>query len=71
MAEDFVMVMPAPGGPEGFERRAVDPGRPGPGDVLVRHRAVGLNFLDVCARASLTACRPTLFHYIAETGARS
>lgn len=50
MAE-FVMSMPKPGGPELFERREVSTPTPGPGEALVRHRAVGLNFLDVYHRS--------------------
>jgi NADPH2:quinone reductase len=30
-----------------------DPGRPGPGQVLIRHTAVGLNFIDVYYRTGL------------------
>jgi NADPH2:quinone reductase len=31
----------------------VDPGTPSPGEVLIRHRAVGLNYIDVYHRAGL------------------
>jgi NADPH2:quinone reductase len=48
---DYAMVMPRPGGPEGFERRELGELRPGPGEALVRHRAIGLNFLDVYHRS--------------------
>ncbi len=50
---DFAMVVTAPGGPEKFVRRAIDVPRPGPGEALVRHTAVGLNFLDVYHRSGL------------------
>jgi NADPH2:quinone reductase len=30
-----------------------DPGRPGPGEVLVRHTAVGVNYIDVYDRSGL------------------
>ena len=32
---------------------AVDPGEPGPGEVLLRHEAVGLNYIDVYHRSGL------------------
>jgi NADPH2:quinone reductase len=50
---DYAMVMPGPGGPEGFERRAVELPAPGPGEARVRQTAVGLNFLDIYQRTGL------------------
>lgn len=41
------------GGPEVMRWEAVDPGEPGPGEVLLRHEAVGLNFIDVYHRSGL------------------
>ena len=41
------------GGPEVLEWTERDPGDPGPGEVLVRHTAVGLNFIDVYHRTGL------------------
>jgi len=41
------------GGPEVLRWEAFDPGSPGPGEVLVRHEAVGLNFIDVYHRTGL------------------
>ena len=38
------------GGPEAMQFEAFDPGRPGKGEALVRHTAIGLNFLDVYFR---------------------
>jgi NADPH2:quinone reductase len=35
------------GGPEELVREAIAPPAPGPGEVLLRHAAVGLNFIDV------------------------
>ncbi len=43
----------AHGGPEALRWEDSDPGRPGPGQVLVRHTAIGLNFLDVYYRSGL------------------
>lgn len=50
---DYAMMMPQPGSSEGFERRAITPGEPGPGEVRLRQTAVGLNFLDVYQRSGL------------------
>ena len=41
------------GGPEVLEWTERDPGAPGSGEVLVRHTAVGLNFIDVYHRTGL------------------
>lgn len=43
----------AHGGPEALSYEEYDPGRPGPGQVLVRHTAIGLNFLDTYFRSGL------------------
>ena len=45
----------AHGGPEVLTYEDVDAGRPGRGQVLVRHTAIGLNFLDVYYRTGLYA----------------
>ncbi|MGD9183982.1 MAG: quinone oxidoreductase [Desulfobacterales bacterium] len=41
------------GGPEVLRWVDYDPGQPGPGQVLLRHEAVGLNFIDVYHRTGL------------------
>lgn len=41
------------GGPEVLQYEDVDPGAPGPGQALVRHAAIGLNFLDCYYRSGL------------------
>lgn len=41
------------GGPEVLRWEDHDPGAPGPGEALVRHGAVGLNFIDVYHRTGL------------------
>jgi len=43
----------ANGGPEVLSYEDNDPGKPGPGEVLVRHAAIGLNFLDTYYRSGL------------------
>src|SRR5262245_30961750 len=41
------------GGPEMLRWEPFDPGQPGPGQVRLRHTAVGLNFIDVYHRTGL------------------
>src|SRR3954465_10738459 len=41
------------GGPEVPEFESLTIGKPGPGEVLVRHEAIGLNFIDVYFRSGL------------------
>ena len=41
------------GGPEVLKLEEVTLGEPGQGEALIRHRAVGLNFIDVCHRTGL------------------
>ncbi len=43
------------GGPEVLTLEDIDIGRPGPGEVRVRHRAIGLNFVDVYFRSGAYA----------------
>jgi NADPH:quinone reductase len=43
------------GGTERMTFEEVDPGRPGPGQALIRHTAIGLNFIDVYFRTGLYA----------------
>ncbi len=43
----------APGGPEVLRLGPFDPGRPGPGEALVRQTAIGVNFKDVYERQGL------------------
>jgi NADPH2:quinone reductase len=43
----------AHGGPEVLTYEEADPGRPGAGQILVRHTAIGLNFIDVYHRSGL------------------
>jgi NADPH:quinone reductase len=47
---DYAMTIPAPGGADSFERSPLDVPAPGPGEALIRHTAVGLNFIDVYHR---------------------
>ncbi|MDR7032578.1 quinone oxidoreductase [Mesorhizobium sp. BE184] len=43
----------AHGGPEAMVYGSADPGRPGNGQILVEHKAIGLNFIDVYFRTGL------------------
>jgi NADPH2:quinone reductase len=51
------------GGPEVLRLETVDAGRPGPGQALVRHAAVGINFIDTYHRSGLYPL-PSLPHGI-------
>lgn len=50
---EHAIIARAPGGPEVLDWVAREPGAPGPGEVLVRHTAVGLNFIDTYFRSGL------------------
>jgi NADPH2:quinone reductase len=41
------------GGPEVLELIELDPPTPGPGEILVKHAAIGLNFIDTYQRSGL------------------
>jgi len=43
----------ANGGPEVLAYEDADPGQPGEGQILIRHTAIGLNFIDVYYRSGL------------------
>ena len=43
----------ATGGPEVLELADVEVGQPGPGEIRIRHHAIGLNFIDVYHRTGL------------------
>lgn len=47
------IVVSEPGGPDALVWTDVDVGQPGPGEALVRHSAVGLNYIDVYFRSGL------------------
>ncbi|MCR9069431.1 MAG: quinone oxidoreductase [Rhodobacteraceae bacterium] len=46
-------IIEAPGGPEQFKIVDLEVGEPGPGEIRIRHKAVGLNFIDVYQRTGL------------------
>jgi NADPH2:quinone reductase len=41
------------GGPEVLKLVEVSVGQPGPGEIRIRHKAIGLNFIDVYQRSGL------------------
>ncbi len=41
------------GGPDVLEWVDLDPGKPGQDEVLLRHTAIGLNFIDIYVRTGL------------------
>ena len=43
----------APGGPDAFVWERVDVPEPGPGEALIRHAAIGVNYIDVYHRTGL------------------
>ena len=47
------IIMRETGGPEVLSWEEYDPGKPGPGEVLLRHEAVGLNYIDIYHRSGL------------------
>jgi len=58
----------ATGGPEVLRLETIDPGRPGPGEVLLRQTAIGLNFIDTYHRSGLYPL-PALPHGIGQEAA--
>jgi NADPH2:quinone reductase len=53
MANPFRFCLRNTGGPEVLEAELIDVPRPGPGEILIRHEAVGLNFIDTYHRSGL------------------
>jgi NADPH2:quinone reductase len=53
MSERYRLIFRQTGGPEVIERERLGPLEPGPGDVLVRHEAIGLNYIDTYHRSGL------------------
>lgn len=53
MSERYRLIMRRTGGPEVIEREALGPLAPGPGEVLLRHEAIGLNYIDTYHRSGL------------------
>jgi len=51
--KDFGIILRAPGGPEALEWEQLDIVSPGPGEVLIAHRAVGVNYIDTYFRTGL------------------
>ena len=52
------IVVPRAGGPGVLEVEAFDPGPPGPGEVAIDVRAIGVNFADIFCRLGLYAAAP-------------
>ncbi|MEA3043604.1 MAG: NADPH:quinone reductase [Sphingomonadales bacterium] len=53
MSARYRLVVRRTGGPEVIEREALGPLAPGPGEVLIRHEAIGLNYIDTYHRSGL------------------
>ncbi len=53
MTSAKTVIIEAPGGPEALKLVEREVGDPGPGEIRIRHKAVGLNFIDVYQRTGL------------------
>jgi NADPH2:quinone reductase len=53
MSARYRLVVRRTGGPEAIEREELGPLVPGPGEVLIRHEAIGLNYIDTYHRSGL------------------
>jgi NADPH2:quinone reductase len=53
MGDTFRFCLRQTGGPETLQAEMIDVPRPGEGEVLIRHEAVGLNFIDTYHRSGL------------------
>jgi NADPH2:quinone reductase len=53
MSGNYRLVIRATGGPEVIEREELGVLEPGPGEVLLRHEAIGLNYIDTYHRSGL------------------
>jgi NADPH2:quinone reductase len=53
VADPYSFVIRQTGGPEVLEAELIDVPHPGAGEVLVRHEAIGLNFIDTYHRSGL------------------
>jgi NADPH2:quinone reductase len=53
LTDPYSFILRRTGGPEVLEAEHIDVPRPGPGQALVRHEAVGLNFIDTYHRSGL------------------
>lgn len=53
MSDPYAFCLRETGGPKVLEAEPIDVPRPGPGQVVVRHEAVGLNFIDTYHRSGL------------------
>jgi len=51
--ERYRLIIRSTGGPEVIEREELGTLTPGPGEVLIRHEAVGLNYIDTYHRSGL------------------
>ena len=51
--ERYRLILHRTGGPEAIEREELGALEPGPGEVLLRHEAIGLNFIDTYHRSGL------------------
>ncbi len=50
---DMGVVVRSAGGPEALEWTSLDTAKPGPGEVRIEQRAIGVNFIDTYFRSGL------------------
>jgi len=53
MTKPYAVIMHRNGGPEVLTVEPIEPGQPGPGQVLIQQTAIGLNFIDTYVRSGL------------------
>ena len=53
MSTSRAVIIDRAGGPEELKIVEVEVGDPGPGEIRIRHKAVGLNFIDTYQRSGL------------------
>ena len=53
MADPYAFCLASTGGPEVLEAEMIDVPVPAEGEVLIRHEAVGLNYIDTYHRSGL------------------
>lgn len=53
MSDAFAMIAEKAGAAGVFKKQAIEPAKPKKGEVLLRHTAIGLNFIDVYQRSGL------------------
>src|SRR5258707_15324586 len=56
----YAMLIERTGGPDVIRRSEIDLAAPGPDEVLIKHTAIGLNFVDIYYRSGQFVVRDAL-----------